>query len=767
MAGPVVIAADSPGMPDIGPDFIVEARRLAGTDEHDHEGDAAEIVAAIGSAIPEGPQLAKAMGPEWAALAKSKDPGDLAKAAGGLAEYYENASNRPDLAGWIVRFGVDWAKQCRSKSPNVLGAATRKVAAFLKEQRSGEEYAKLAGYATQLYQADLYEPGFQLMVRVGEKQLPATFVPGHLIGPPPEDGNPQPPIDPGPVPADVLVISKHPGAEEVARKRNFVGKSAEPWYRAADELGVRELISDWYVTNLVRHPQLDPSADRLAKSWITNCMPLLQTELRVVRPKFILGLGSDAAKALLGESVNVTKARNRVFNIEIPAHGGEPASVARMMVILHPGVVAHDPAQYEDFREGLAGFLKLLDGEEPQVCRTPVRQHTNIFKERHLKEVVDEIVARPDGNIIAIDCEWGAELRTIQFSARAGEGYSVVLRTEHDRPVFTPSVDAARGHLTRLFKSTPERRVRIGGHYFKADFPWLRDYGIDLSDEFDVADTPEETRTRGGFDTAYMLNSVFETGAPYELETWAVKLLGVPRYDEPINKWISSWRKANKETRASMKGYSMVPDDYLIGNPLKALPNYAAFDPDATRELFDVLNGVGDRPGLLDRDQYGLDSRRAYWISHAALPAFIEMEQTGMLVDRERLDRLASEFMDSRSRELTVLRDMIRWPDFNIGSDQQVRELLFGEEYNRKLDTKTQQARRLRPPGAVCLRLEPVKSTGKRGMERYEGQTTRWVKSEKAAAVLGRATAILKARGEITSRVLPQMRTGKPRRKRS
>lgn len=53
------------------------------------------------------------------------------------------------------------------------------------------------------------------------------------------------------------------------------------------------------------------------------------------------------------------------------------------------------------------------------------------------------------------------------------------------------------------------------------------------------------------------------------------------------------------------------------------------------------------------------------------------------------------------------------------------------------------------------------------GMERYEGQTMRWVKSEKAAAVLGRATAILKARGEITSRVLPQMRTGKPRRKRS
>lgn len=51
------------------------------------------------------------------------------------------------------------------------------------------------------------------------------------------------------------------------------------------------------------------------------------------------------------------------------------------------------------------------------------------------------------------------------------------------------------------------------------------------------------------------------------------------------------------------------------------------------------------------------------------------------------------------------------------------------------------------------------------GMERYEGSTTRWVPSEKAKAVLAKAKDILKARGEITSRQFPQMRTGKPKRK--
>ena len=44
--------------------------------------------------------------------------------------------------------------------------------------------------------------------------------------------------------------------------------------------------------------------------------------------------------------------------------------------------------------------------------------------------VVDDIVSRPDGNVIAIDCEWHGEwyhpdayLRTIQFSAKAGEAF--------------------------------------------------------------------------------------------------------------------------------------------------------------------------------------------------------------------------------------------------------------------------------------------------------------------------------------------------------
>lgn len=53
------------------------------------------------------------------------------------------------------------------------------------------------------------------------------------------------------------------------------------------------------------------------------------------------------------------------------------------------------------------------------------------------------------------------------------------------------------------------------------------------------------------------------------------------------------------------------------------------------------------------------------------------------------------------------------------------------------------------------------------GMERYEGTTTRHVPDEVARGRLGALRDQLKAEGHITSRTMPQMRTGKPRKRRA
>ena len=42
--------------------------------------------------------------------------------------------------------------------------------------------------------------------------------------------------------------------------------------------------------------------------------------------------------------------------------------------------------------------------------------------------------------------------------------------------MFAEGVDAAFVQLSRLLKSTPGRTVRVGGHFFRADLPWLTGY---------------------------------------------------------------------------------------------------------------------------------------------------------------------------------------------------------------------------------------------------------------------------------------------------
>lgn len=699
-----VVASSAAGMPPPGPDFLAEAERTLDIPDGMHEYDAANLV-----------------------------------------ERVRRGEEPPDA------LGEAWAKQARSASEKQQEQARKKAARYFKAVADIARAGLVASRLTELYRGALYDPDFALPVRVKGSSVRAGFVPGHVF-------SPELPF--GPQRADVLVVGKHPGHEEVARQQNFVGKASEPWHRAVGELGAREEVESWYVTNLVKHPNVDPASERLPKDWVRNCLPLLHAEVRLVRPKFILCLGSDAATELLGQKVKVTEARNQVFEFPVP---GPDAYLAKAMVIPHPAASFHDPSNYDDFRDCLSGFLELMRTGTPRRQRITERKHVNVYKERHLASIVDDLIARGE-DTFAVDCEWEGEyyepsgwLRTIQFAPRAGEAYVVVLRHQGGVPAFVPGEEAARAQLRRLFAGAPGRRVRVGGHFFRADLPWLIRYGLDLREQFKPPETAEATKWAGGFDTAYALHSIWETGRPFELETWAVKLLGASRYDRPLNDWIAEDCKARKVKKADITGYGHVPDEYLLGDEARGLPNYAALDVDVTRELWDVLNGVGDQPGYLDQDKYGLDSRAAFLTSQRASLAFLEIEMRGMLLDRDRVDRLVEVFAAARAAKLSELRDAINWPGFNPDSINQVRELLFGEEYNGTIDKETGRPRRLRPAGdpetgdppAITLGLTPIKTSGKRSkmwedIDEDEEELYRVAADKEVLGILGHESTVVK-----------------------
>lgn len=580
----------------------------------------------------------------------------------------------------------------------------KNLAAFNKE---------LYRYLEYLYVRALYDSDFKLRVALKGRHELAHFVSGTFKTP---DGAIY-----GPRRADIMIVGKFPGEAEVRCKENFVGNSSQVLMQACDECQIpRDELGNWYFTNLVKHPGLDPSKTKLESSWIKNCAPLLDLELRLVNPKYLLCFGSEASKHLIDPKANVTAMYGRVVTKEFDDRPSADAPVSNRkvftMAVVHPAYVAREPKAYQDLANGIGVFYGLVQGNRTSDREFDVT-HVNIYTARHLKRVVDEIIAESGKTqVIAVDCEWhgdhpdepGAYLRTIQFSHKPKHAYCVVLRHQGGPLAFKPGLAAARAELTRLFKTTKDRKVRIGGHYFRADFPWLKKFGIDVTDEYRGAKTAKGSKRFGGWDTMTMAHAYIESiEGGYKLENLAARMVHVPRYDMALQAWKDGYCRDRKLKAKDLEGYGFCPDHIL--HP------YAAYDCDATIRLFYYFNGTDEEPGKLDHDQYGNSCREAFWRKHGAMEAQLEMEAAGLEVDKQRGDELTKTFIDALDTRLKQFRDRIGWngaKPFNTNSAEQCRELLFGTQLNGAIDKVTGENKRLRPSGVRSLNLTPVKAAG-------------------------------------------------------
>lgn len=403
------------------------------------------------------------------------------------------------------------------------------------------------------------------------------------------------------------------------------------------------------------------------------------------------------------------------------AHGQVPAEIvvavrehkAELLGMLGSGCSRADMAQSRQAATRAASALPSISSVAAN--RSPATgsiDHRILRNVDELRTLVDLLVADRDATNIAVDAEWhgsypaapGAYVRTIQFSWRPGCAACVVLRAPGGADTFGPTPAAAIPQLRRLLTSTAERRVRIIGHFFRADLPWLAYEGVDLRDEFcgGLADSPEQsgateapweiTRRVGGFDiglAAHAHNEATELGLKALSRLHAI----VPDYDEALRQWCSGQK--------NLAGFGDCPEEILIP--------YSIWDADATRRLFDLYNRPG---GLLDRDIHGNSSRRAFWVAMCATAGIIEMESTGIRINPARLTKLTAIFRAGHEELLAGLRDAIHWPSFNPASPQHCREFLFGERYSGKKDA-TGSPKSVRPAGALSLKLSPVRTTGK------------------------------------------------------
>jgi DNA polymerase len=164
----------------------------------------------------------------------------------------------------------------------------------------------------------------------------------------------------GPAKARAMLVGEQPGDREDREGHPFVGPAGRVLDRALEEAGIAR--ADVYLTNVVKHFRFRARGKRRIhqrpeREHIEACLPWLDAELAVVRPRVLVCLGAVAAQALLGSKVRVTRDR------------GEPVEsdlAEWVTVTVHPSSIlrAGDDRQaaYDAFVHDLARVAEVLRG---------------------------------------------------------------------------------------------------------------------------------------------------------------------------------------------------------------------------------------------------------------------------------------------------------------------------------------------------------------------------------------------------------------------
>jgi DNA polymerase len=188
----------------------------------------------------------------------------------------------------------------------------------------------------------------------------------------------------GPVNAALMFVGEQPGDQEDRAGRPFVGPAGRLLEEGLEEAGIdrREV----YVTNAVKHFKFvrqELTRRRLHKkpsaAEVRSCNPWLREEVRLVRPKLVVALGSTAAQALLGNSFRVTRHRGEVVKSEW---------AGPVLATVHPSSVLRAPDEYRadarrEFFEDLVKVAAYLKPLRPTPRPRPPRRRSTIRSTPH------------------------------------------------------------------------------------------------------------------------------------------------------------------------------------------------------------------------------------------------------------------------------------------------------------------------------------------------------------------------------------------------
>jgi uracil-DNA glycosylase len=147
--------------------------------------------------------------------------------------------------------------------------------------------------------------------------------------------------------ADIMIIGEGPGAEEDIQGEPFVGRAGQLLTDILKAINIsREEV---YIANIIK---CRPPGNRTPNpAEMEACMPYLEKQISIIRPKAILCLGLTAAHGLLKKKDSLTNLRGKIFTYNNTS----------VMITYHPAALLRNPNWKRGCWEDVQQFKKLID----------------------------------------------------------------------------------------------------------------------------------------------------------------------------------------------------------------------------------------------------------------------------------------------------------------------------------------------------------------------------------------------------------------------
>lgn len=390
----------------------------------------------------------------------------------------------------------------------------------------------------------------------------------------------------GPIPSKIMVITDTPGNAEDDAGKPLVGKGRDLLYRMLKESGID--VEDCYFSNAVKCRTPEGRAPKAAE--MKACKHYLEEEIRQVKPKYILLLGSASFKMMLGTG-KITEEHGKFVDKD----------GIKYMPSFSPWIAFRDPKRAEPLKADLVKFGLMLQGKIEKLPELNIRVAKTF-------DLVNEMIEEIQGEtVVSFDLETTMlerHLGLINIMGIGTQNTQWILPMDHPESPWKGKKAVIKQILELIYEATRKKKVITQNGKF--DNLWLKHhFGVSIGYTFDT------------MIAAYAINE----NRPNNLKYLSKAYLGAPSYDL---------------TTEEKKG----------GAPFKKLAKYCGYDVYYTRALYFIFRD------LLKKDTP--TARVFKLLLMPAFKAYENIEEAGMYIYPERFaaveNHLSSQIAECESK---------------------------------------------------------------------------------------------------------------------